>query len=78
MVGGYSDVSRPVGEEGQHRGQDTADGCHLEAVPVAVRRHSEEMAKQLVGAIDKVNFDGDTLAGPAPGSVWGIAPDRVF
>ena len=62
MVGGHSDVGRAVGEQPQHRGQHAADGGHLLALLVDVGGDPEEVPEQLVGPVDEMYLDANTVS----------------
>ena len=69
MVGGHTDVRRPLPEQLQDRADDAPDGRDLLAGRGAVWGGAEEVAEQLVGAVDEVDLHGGpesvTAGGPA-------------
>ena len=60
VVGGDADVRGPLLEQRQHRAHHAPGGPHLLPVAVHVPRHGEEVAKQLVGAVDQVDVHRPT------------------
>ncbi len=56
MIRGDADVRGAGGDHAEDRRDDAAHRRDLAAIRVAVRRHREEVAEELVGAVDEVNL----------------------
>lgn len=58
VIGGDADVGGSVADHAKNRGDDAAGGGDVLAVAVADRRESKEVAEELVGSVDKMDFQG--------------------
>ena len=58
MIRRHADVGRTVGQHLEDRAQDATRRGDLHASLVAMRRCAEEVAEQLVGAVDQVDLHG--------------------
>ena len=56
MIGRDPDVGRTALDHRQNRSEHAAHGADVLAVPIHCGRHREEMAEQLVGAVDQVDL----------------------
>src|SRR5690606_23694457 len=56
MVRRDAEVGRAVLEQAQDRGEYAAHGAHLGAVRASAPRYREEVAKELVGAVDQMHL----------------------
>ena len=61
VVGRHPDVGDTLGQERGHRRDHTAGGRHLRAVGGHAGRPAEELAEELVGAVDQIDLHGASL-----------------